>query len=113
MKCVFEIPVRCTTATKTKASSTTSNEPDSNTTDNKSKAVGDSIKSSQKVSMVYLSLRNAHLLRKLGPVVSREESEKPVSQAPSGCTTPKSLKKCGLNWTKFLTHEFSYLIAAQ
>ncbi|KAJ8673975.1 hypothetical protein QAD02_005237 [Eretmocerus hayati] len=48
MKCVFEIPVRCTTATKTKAGSTTSNEPDSNTTDNKSKAVSDSIKSSQK-----------------------------------------------------------------
>ncbi|KAJ8666948.1 hypothetical protein QAD02_008610 [Eretmocerus hayati] len=48
LKCVFENPVSSTTATKAKASTTTSSKPDSNTTDSKSKAVGDSIKSSPK-----------------------------------------------------------------
>jgi hypothetical protein len=50
LKCVFENPVTSTTTTaKTTATSTTA-KTDSNTTNGKNKAVGDSVKSSPKVS---------------------------------------------------------------
>lgn len=48
LKCVFENPVSTTTATKTKATTSTS-KPDSNSTDGKSKTVGEQIKPSPKV----------------------------------------------------------------
>lgn len=50
LKCIFENPVTSTTTAKTTATSTTT-KADSNTTNGKNKAVGDSVKSSPKVRM--------------------------------------------------------------
>lgn len=50
LKCVFENPVTSTTTVKTTATSTTT-KADSNTTNGKNKAVGDSVKSSPKVKL--------------------------------------------------------------
>ena len=48
LKCIFENPVSTTTVTKAKATTTTS-KPESNSTDGKNKAIGETLKSSPKV----------------------------------------------------------------
>ncbi|KAL6429329.1 hypothetical protein ACFW04_008200 [Cataglyphis niger] len=49
LKCVFENPVTSTTSTAKTTATTTTTKPDSNATNGKNKAIGDSVKSSPKV----------------------------------------------------------------